>query len=69
MTKRLKKYIASFDYFDESLIVLSATSTDVSIASFAIVISAPVGIASASFNFSFFFNYRNCKKSIKSNTK
>ena len=26
MSKRLSKYIASFDYFDKSLIVLSATS-------------------------------------------
>ena len=26
MNKRLSKYIASFDYFDKSLIVLSATS-------------------------------------------
>ena len=26
MSKRLRKYIASFDYFDKSLIVLSATT-------------------------------------------
>ena len=32
MSKRLSKYIASFDYFDKSLIVLSATSGSISIA-------------------------------------
>ena len=31
MSKRLSKYIASFDYFDKSLIVLSATSGSISI--------------------------------------
>ena len=48
MSKRLSKYIASFDSFDKSLIVLSATSGSISIASFATVIGTPVGIASAS---------------------
>ena len=33
MSQRLSKYIASFDYFDKSLIVLSATSGSISIAS------------------------------------
>ena len=47
MSKRLSKYIASFDYF-RYLIVLSATSGSISIASFATVIGTPVGIASAS---------------------
>ena len=50
---RLSKYIASFDYFDKSLIVLSATSGRISIASFATVIGAPVAIASASFSLAF----------------
>ena len=50
MSKRLSKYIASFDYFDKSLIVLSATSGNISIASFATVIGAPVRIVSASFS-------------------
>ena len=53
MSKRLSKYIASFDYFGKSLIVLSATSGSISIASFATVIGAPIGIASASFSFAF----------------
>ena len=50
MSKRLSKYIASFDYFDKSLIVLSATSGNISIASFSTVIGAPVRIVSASFS-------------------
>ena len=48
MCKRLNKYIASFDYFDKSLVALSATSGSISIASFAAVVGTPVGIASAS---------------------
>ena len=53
MSKRLSKYIASFDYFDKSLIVLSVTTGSISIASFATVIGAPVGIISASFSLAF----------------
>ena len=54
MKKRLRnKYIASFDYFHKLLIVLSATSDRISIASIATVIGAPVGIASASFSLVF----------------
>ena len=52
-SKMLSKYIASFDYFGKSLIVLSATSGEISIASFAYVIGALVGIASSSFSFAF----------------
>ena len=48
MSKKLSKYIAFCDYFDKSLIVLSATSGSVSIASFATVNGTPVGITSAS---------------------
>ena len=46
MSKRLSKYIASFDYFDQSLIVLSIATGSISIASFATVIRAPVGMMS-----------------------
>ena len=53
ISKRISKYIASFDYFDQSLIALSATSGGISIALFATVIVTPVGIASESFNFAF----------------
>ena len=53
MSKRISKYIACCDYFDKFLIVLSATSGSVSIASFATVIGTPVGIASASLSLTF----------------
>lgn len=49
MAKRLSKYIATFDYFDKTLIVLSAASRGISIISLATVIGASVGISSASF--------------------
>ena len=52
MSKRLSKYIASFDYFDKSLIILSVATGSISIASFATVIGAPVGIVSFSLSFS-----------------
>ena len=53
MSKRLSKYITSFDYFDKSLIVLSVTTGSISIASFATVIGAPVRIVRASLVFAF----------------
>ena len=54
--ERLCKCIASFHYFDKSLIVLSATTGSISIASFATVIGAPVGIVSASFSLPFWIS-------------
>ena len=65
MSKRLSKYIASFDYFDNSLIVLSATSNSISIASFATVIGTPARMASASFNLAFSFSTGFVKKMLK----
>ena len=65
MSKRLCKYIASFDYFDKSLIVLSETSGSISIASFATVIGTPVGIASASHSLIFSLSTRLKKKLLK----
>ena len=53
MSKKLSKYIYFFYYFDKSLIVLSVTSGDVSIASFTTVIEIPVGITSASLSLAF----------------
>ena len=52
-SKKLNKYVAVFDYIDQALIVLSATSGGVSIISFTTIIGAPVGIASASFTLIF----------------
>ena len=65
MSKRLSKYIASFDYFDKSLIVLSVTTGSISIASFATVIGAPVGIVSASFSLAFSISTGLIKKLLK----
>ena len=53
MSKRLSKYIASFDYFDKSVIALSLTSGSISIALFGTVIGATAGIASACFSLEF----------------
>ena len=48
-SKKLNKYVTTFDYTDKILIVLSATTRGVSIISFASVIRALVGIPSAIF--------------------
>ena len=49
----LSKYIASFDYFDKLLIVLSVATGSISIGSISTVIGAPAGIASASLSLAF----------------
>ena len=75
MSKRLSKYIASFDYFDNSLIVLlsgttvivlSVTTGSTSIASFVTVIGTPVGMVSASFSLGFSISTGIIKKLLKS---
>ena len=53
ISKNISKYIASLDYFDKSLNVLSILSGSISIASFATVIGAPAGIIGASCGFTF----------------
>ena len=65
MSKNLSKYIASFDYLDKSLIVLSVTTGSISIASFATVIGAPVGIMSASCSLVFSITTDFVKKFLK----
>ena len=65
MRKILSKYIASFDYFDKSSIVLSVTIGNISIASLSTVIGAPVGMASASFSLKFSISTRIKKKLSK----
>ena len=52
-SKKLNKYVTTFDYIDKILIVLSATTGRVSIMSFTSIIGAPVGIASTSFTLIF----------------
>ena len=65
MSKNLSKYIASFDYFDKSLIVLSVATGSISIASFATVIGAPVGMMSASCSLAFSITTGFVKKFLK----
>ena len=43
-SKKLSKYVAAFDYIDQALIVLNATSGGVSIISFTSIVCAPAGI-------------------------
>ena len=52
-SKKLSKYVATFDYIDKILIVLSATSGGVCIISFASIVGGPVGIAGTSFTLIF----------------
>ena len=65
ISKNLSKYIASLDYFDKSLIVLSVLSGSISIASFASAIGVPTGIISESFGLSFEITSGFVKKFLK----
>ena len=65
MSKNLSKYIASFEYFDKSIIALSVATDSISIASIATVIEAPVGIMSASYSLTFSITTGFVKKFLK----
>ena len=65
ISKNISKYIASLDYFDKSLNVLSILSGSISIASFATVIGAPAGIIGASCGFTFSIKSGFLKKFLK----
>ena len=52
-SKKLSKYVTTFDYIDKILIALSATTGGISIISFTSIIGVPAGIASASFTLIF----------------
>ena len=65
MSKRYSKYVVSFYYSDQSLIVLSVTTGSISIALFATVIEAPVGMASASFSIAFWSSTWILKELLK----
>ena len=67
MSKKFSKYIAAFDYFDKTLIVLSATSGGISIISFTSVIGVPIVIASSSFSLLFYLTTGIVKKLITRN--
>ena len=65
ISKTLSKYIASFEYVDKSLIVLSLTNSINSITSFVTVIAPLIGIESASFSLSFSILTGIVKKLLK----
>ena len=65
MRKILSKDIATFDYIDKTLIVLSTTSGGISIIFFTSVIGIPAGIASASFTLIFSLTTGIIKKLLK----
>ena len=68
-SKKLSKYVAVFDYIDQALIVLSATSSEVSIVSFTSIVGAPVGIASASLTLFFSLTTGIVKKLLNKTRK
>ena len=65
VSKILSKYIAFLDYFDKSLVALSVTTGNVSIASFETVIRAPVGIISARSSLAFTISTGIIKKLLR----
>ena len=65
ISKKLSKSIASLDYMDKVLIVLSATSDGVSIMSHASVIGIPAGIISSGFTLVFSLTTGIIKKLLK----
>ena len=52
-SKKLSKYVATFDNIDKSLIVLRATSGGLSVCLFTSIVGAPIGTASARFTLLF----------------
>ena len=69
MSKDLSKYIASFEYFDKWLIVLSVATGSISIVSFATSIGTPVGIMRASCSLTFSITTGFVKTFFKNNKK
>ena len=65
ISKNLSKFIASLDYFDKSLNVLSILSGSISIASFTRVIRAPARIIGASCDFTFSITSGFVKRFLK----
>ena len=64
-SKKLRKYVTTFDYIDRILIVLSTITGRVCIISHATVVDAPVGIASAVFTIVFSLVTGIIKKLLK----
>ena len=69
MSKNITKYIASFEYFHKSLIVLSVATGSISITSFATFIEAPVGIMSTSCSLAFSITTGFVNKLLKTTKK
>ena len=69
ISENLSKYIDSLEYFDKSLIFLSVATGSISIASFATVIGARVGILSVSCSLPFSITTRFRKKVFENNKK
>ena len=65
ISKNLSKYIASFEYFNKSLIFLSVLASSISIASFVSVIGPPAGIIGASCGLTFSITSGFMKKFLK----
>ena len=65
MSKRISKYIAYFNYFNNSLIPLSIITGSISIASFVSVIGVPVGLMSSIFSLAFSISTGIIKKLLK----
>ena len=65
ISKNISKYIASLDYFDKSLNVLSILSGSISVASFATIIGVPAGIIGASCSFRFSITSGFAKRFLK----
>ena len=65
ISKNLSKYIASFEYFNKSLIFLSVLASSISIASFVSVIGAPAGIIGASCGLTFSITSEFVKRFLK----
>ena len=65
MSEKLSKYISFSYYFDKSLIVLSAASGSISIASFATVLGTTVGITITSLILTFSLCTGLAKKLLK----
>ena len=68
ISKNISKYIASLDYFDKSLNIVSILSANISIVSLATVVAAPA--YNWSKLWSYIFNYiKICKNVFKNNKK
>ena len=68
-SKKLSKYVSTFNYIDKILIVLNATTGGVCNISHATVVGAPIGMASAGFIIAFSLATGIVKKLLKTTRK